>query len=104
MRYLRDVAQPFLEEDGSFNQNIGTIQDVTEQKLVEQELHAKQALMRQQVQALQENEKRLKAQSQSLTELAESLDQARSDLGSAEVQKNRLFSIIAHDLKSLFTP
>jgi PAS domain S-box-containing protein len=104
MRYLREVAEPFLEEDGSFNQTIGTIQDVTEQKLVEQELHAKQALLHQQVQALQENEKRLKAQSQSLTELAESLDQTRSDLETANEQKNRLFSIIAHDLKSPFTP
>jgi PAS domain S-box-containing protein len=104
LRYLREVAEPLFEEDGSFNQTIGTIQDVTEQKLVEQELHAKQALLHEQVQALQENEKRLEAQSQSLKELAESLDRTRRDLEIANEQKNRLFSIIAHDLKSPFTP
>ena len=104
MRYLREVAEPLFEEDGSFSQTIGTIQDVTEQKLVEQELHAKQKLLHQQVQELQENEKRLQAQSRSLTELAENLDRTRSDLEIANQQKNRLFSIIAHDLKSPFTP
>lgn len=104
LRYLREVAEPLFEEDGSFNQTIGTIQDVTEQKLAEQELHDKQTLLHQQVQALQENEKRLEAQSQSLKELAESLDRTRCDLEVANEQKNRLFSIIAHDLKSPFTP
>jgi PAS domain S-box-containing protein len=102
--YLREVAQSMLDGEGNLSQTIGTIQDVTEQKLAEQELRENQILLQRQIVELRESERRLRDQSNALRELAKNLETTRNELEISNEQKNRLFSIIAHDLKSPFTP
>ncbi len=85
-------------------QTIGTIQEVTDQKLAEKGLRENQLLLQKQITELRESEQYLQDQSRALTGPAESLEATRKELEVANNQKNRLFSIIAYDLKSPFMP
>jgi len=47
VRWIREVAEPVLDDDGCLVQTIGTLQDVTEQKLAEEELRRAEEDLRQ---------------------------------------------------------
>lgn len=77
--------------------------DVTDMKTAETELKKNRAELRQRLLELQDREQELSKQTRELRVLTQDLSNARDALEVQNTQKDKFFSIIAHDLKSPFT-
>ena len=82
---------------------LGQIYDITELKKAEDALRDSELRLKTQVIDLKNSEERLEAQAADLVVLAKNLTEARDELQQLNDQKNKLFSIIAHDLRGPFT-
>ncbi|WP_052741701.1 hybrid sensor histidine kinase/response regulator [Kiloniella litopenaei] len=76
--------------------------EITEQKKAEEALRISEERLQAQVNEFRENEVRMEAQAADLVLLAENLSEAHDKLARLNEQKDKFFSIIAHDLKGPF--
>ena len=85
---IREIGQPIFDHEGKLARFIATAQDVAAAKQRENELREARARVEQQAEALRVSE--------------EELRQKTAELEKMVRQKDKLFSIIAHDLRSPF--
>ncbi|WP_120497351.1 PAS-domain containing protein [Kiloniella sp. EL199] len=76
--------------------------EITERKAAEEALRISQEHLQAKVNEFRENEVRMEAQASDLVLLAENLSEAHDKLARLNEQKDKFFSIIAHDLKGPF--
>ncbi|WP_085899508.1 PAS-domain containing protein [Kiloniella majae] len=76
--------------------------EITERKEAEEALRISEERLQAQVNEFRENEVRMEAQAADLVLLAENLSEAHDKLARLNEQKDKFFSIIAHDLKGPF--
>ncbi len=81
---------------------VSTFTDITVLKITEEALREREEQLQQQVKELEDREERLKVQKSELIALAEDLDLAREESELLNSQKDKFFSIIAHDLMGPF--
>jgi PAS domain S-box-containing protein len=96
-RWARDYAQPMLDErTGEVVSIIGAVQDVTNRKNSEQRL-------RDYAEELRANRDQLEERAAELTTLNRRLAESEERLQKINADKDKLFSVVAHDLRSPFT-
>ncbi|WP_417454686.1 PAS-domain containing protein [Kiloniella sp.] len=76
--------------------------EITERKAADEALRISEERLKAQVNEFRENEVRMEAQAADLVLLAENLSEAHDKLSRLNEQKDKFFSIIAHDLKGPF--
>lgn len=76
--------------------------EITERKAADEALRISEERLKAQVNEFRENEVRMEAQAADLVLLAENLSEAHDKLARLNEQKDKFFSIIAHDLKGPF--
>lgn len=88
LKDIREIGHPIFDQSGRLARFIATAQDVTEVKRREDELSEARQRLESQAAALQRSEEKLRRKT--------------ADLQQMILQKDKLFSIIAHDLRSPF--
>ncbi|MBT7943302.1 MAG: PAS domain S-box protein [Alphaproteobacteria bacterium] len=94
-----NVSEFFIGSERHF---IGTLRDITKRREVEEALRQNEIDLKNQIIEMRDKEERLEQQSMELVVLAEDAAVIRDQLDTLNKQKDRFFSIIAHDLKSPF--
>ncbi len=82
--------------------HITTQTDITKLKSNETKLIKNEEMLRRQVLELRDREERLENQAETLVSQAKKMDRARRELEVLNAEKDKLFSIIAHDLRGPF--
>jgi PAS domain S-box-containing protein len=96
-RWARDYGQPIVDEEtGKVVSIIGAVQDVTVQKNAERRL-------RDYADELRANRDQLEQRASELTALNRRLADSEARLQKINEDKDKLFSVVAHDLRSPFT-
>lgn len=97
IRWLRDYARPVMTDDGQSVEKIyGAAQDITERRVAEDKLKTY-------MEELQMNQDLLEERAGQLVVLNSQLEESRRELKILNDGKDKLFSIVAHDLRSPFT-
>ena len=94
-RWVHGVGQLITDDTGKLKKMIGTIQDITEKKIEEE---VNQRLFDELIEA----QSMLESNLYQKNSLIEELTSTKTELQKINAEKDRFFSIIAHDLKNAF--